>query len=1073
MRPHLLLTLLLAAPCAADEGTLLWTNGDKVPGEWLGLRDGWLEWKTQLLRDPSRLWLPRLYGWNAGERTLRRDALKGDWLVRLSDSSFFSATQPGSNNKTWTLTNPHAGDLKIAREAVVEWLRCQPAGPLRYAGPGGEPAWIPENPGKDPGQTWEMAPGGVLRTRSIDQAVSLPLILPARLRLDLWLRTNVKDRPPQFSLRIRRDGQGCEVVTWLEELVGRGDGMPARFSTLYEPRCAVVVCVDFKERQARAYDLAGREMMTWKVRGTMKGEVATSPGGKAGGLFGALAGAVAQGLVRQERANNARRNNDEIKEIENGLTLINTGADLTLERVLIREWDGQPPESRVDKSAFIELLDGRVLEGAITTVNAGKVRQESGKETSLDDVAWMSLQTLVAAADETFAAGTAAARARYGDASYFHGRLLASDTETLTCQPAWSAVPVTLRRQNLESLRWHEPEPLVGPLSNNHTHQDTLAQEPNGPRLRGRWVPAGDAKPHWRFDGDERASLINLNTDWSLQRPLPDPAAILEELPAMACLDNGEIIPVEILDWTGNSTRLRSPWSLDAKQMLPLERVRALELAGQRLQNNGFTDRGWLQVRGDAHAVTIAKDGKSVTLQPGGGIGHGSFLQGSQLNFALKGEHFYSLRLRLFTQGVQEKSPHIAILVSRSGDTAYCGVEDPRRPGQMTGNYHRIPLEHNKPSPVMLKWTAKQIEFHLAGMLAFRQNLTEKTASGTGLILEPGGMWGNAPRSCSVANLVLRHFPGARTRPALDPDTREWSLTVPRRLADDPPRHLLLAANGDVLRGTLETLDARRLRLRSGLETLEVPSERVSTLVLPRQLDQKDSKPSPAVKTTAAAKDGLWISTREGGRICLRVSSLGPRWLEGESTALGPCRLPVESVFSLSTLPPRGTQTAYDDWAFALTPEPELSGSTDAAKLVGKEAPDFKLELAGGAVFEMKKTRGKVVVLDFWASWCGPCLTSLPEVMAALREFPAERVQLLGINQGQPRAEVETFLKARDWDLACALDLDRKVSDLYGASAIPHTVIVAPDGKVARVQTGHTATSTAELVKAVRELIGE
>jgi peroxiredoxin len=85
--------------------------------------------------------------------------------------------------------------------------------------------------------------------------------------------------------------------------------------------------------------------------------------------------------------------------------------------------------------------------------------------------------------------------------------------------------------------------------------------------------------------------------------------------------------------------------------------------------------------------------------------------------------------------------------------------------------------------------------------------------------------------------------------------------------------------------------------------------------------------------------------------------------------------------------------------------------------------------------------------------------------------FPPERVKFIGVNQGEPPDQVKTFLETRRWKLDAALDSSQTVGRHYGVEGIPHTVVIAPDGKVAYVQSGATPEGEKVIANAVKQLL--
>ena len=121
---------------------------------------------------------------------------------------------------------------------------------------------------------------------------------------------------------------------------------------------------------------------------------------------------------------------------------------------------------------------------------------------------------------------------------------------------------------------------------------------------------------------------------------------------------------------------------------------------------------------------------------------------------------------------------------------------------------------------------------------------------------------------------------------------------------------------------------------------------------------------------------------------------------------------------------------------------------------VGKPAPAIELDLLAGGKFRLDDCKGKVVVLDFWASWCGPCLQAMPQVDKVAREFSEQGVTLIAINLEETPDKIKNALMRLGLETAVALDTNGRVAERYGAFDIPQTVIIGRDGKVARLFVG-------------------
>lgn len=309
---------------------------------------------------------------------------------------------------------------------------------------------------------------------------------------------------------------------------------------------------------------------------------------------------------------------------------------------------------------------------------------------------------------------------------------------------------------------------------------------------------------------------------------------------------------------------------------------------------------------------------------------------------------------------------------------------------------------------------------------------------------------------------------------ALDREKFSRLLTLPRLLRDDPPTHILCAANGDCLRGRLLGMADGNLRFAAGESQREFQRERIAAIVWlhpeGRQEGTDDDLPRPANLAHAVCADGT--------RLTFFLEEIDEHVLTGTSEILGDCQLPLDRLSELllgKGVSQAASQTAYHDWTLTLAPEPKAFQAGDEAAdgtdspLIGQPAPDFELPTIGGGTFRLSQHRGRVVVLDFWASWCAPCMKGLPKLVRVLGGVETDQAELLAINLRESAEEAGAALSRMGLDIAAALDRDGAVAGRYGATAIPHTVVIGADGRVVRVFIGSGAETEVQLKAVIRQ----
>ena len=1179
--------LILAASAQAEQAPppqkLRWNNGESIPGEIADGNADALWWKTSLFADPLEL------KWSALRRIdqpLAATATKDPFSITLRDGSHILGDLVEATDNTISIRSARQGDAVLRRSEVLSIRRLR-GGSLITAGPVGDAGWAegaakpkqgtPAPPPPAPSSIPKLitGPGGALVIPYWNRGIAFEQEVGDPSDIEIHLRSSIR---PEFRLTLEfASGQRFDIETWDEDLVvAIADEFRVIRKLAAEDRTVKLrVCWDKTTRRCAIYTPEGEPVLEWQTP-----DVKTD------------------GAAR--------------------FVLINKGRDLSMEFLRFRKWDGKAP-SRIDsKQPRIELSDGSIVRGELIRASAGTLRVKLKADSSEKDMPLSSVDALILSGDSVKSAAPEATL-NYADGTFLTGKIGSIKDGTIALRTSFADAPVNSKLEALRQLLLDLKAPDSAAKETPLSELDRVVLP--GFSLHGKFIADGADQPRWLPVGGMKAASLKGDQSFEITRAFT-PDAKLPTAPALFFTSSGDILPGSLhgLDRTG--VQMESE-IMDGKK-LPADSLTAIQFgASTQVSIDGFNDPGWRIIKGDGKTVNREKD--SLSMEPGTSIGHVAAMQGSEINLSMTSSGFSTVRLRLFCAGLEgEKSSNV--MISHWGSYVYSGLETDD--GQLADQI-RTGVETRKPLAVKLVVQEKTVELHLNGVMAQKFAIAPSSRRGAGLIIEPASLWGNTVTSITLSGFGSRSVPGHTWLPDVSTETKTQALTVPRFRKDDPARHAIIAANGDVLRGEIEGATASHFAFRSGLETLRVPRDRVKAAIwlkkplagaapsaepsqaqklldhrierrmnysngsfssligtieresaglkinrpakqddrsfpfrfggqtvgealeqicalfglkyrldkdgsivieqaptIPKGLVQKgywlkpdafSEKGSPqeilaakgvpfpggssahwqasarqltVTNTTenlnklsevlAASFGGSlgspthWLLLTSGARLGLAVEKFEPDFVLGHHPVYGACKVPMAQVFVVRTSMPEPTTTmnSLQDWRLVFAPEPvvpETGG--ESSPMLGKAAPAFKLPLLGGGDFDLAAEKGKVVVLDFWATWCGPCIKSLPGLIAAMSAFPADQVRLIGVNQGEGGEVVKRFLEARKLTLTIAMDGTQSVARQYGVDGIPHTVIVGPDGKVAWVKTGYSPDGDTEAANAVKQLL--
>ncbi|AUM13888.1 TlpA family protein disulfide reductase [Ketobacter alkanivorans] len=152
-----------------------------------------------------------------------------------------------------------------------------------------------------------------------------------------------------------------------------------------------------------------------------------------------------------------------------------------------------------------------------------------------------------------------------------------------------------------------------------------------------------------------------------------------------------------------------------------------------------------------------------------------------------------------------------------------------------------------------------------------------------------------------------------------------------------------------------------------------------------------------------------------------------------------------------------------------------LIGSATFAKTetLNGPAPDFKLPMAGKKVLKLSDLKGDVVMINFWASWCGPCREEMPLIEGIYQKYKKLGFTVYGVNVDANPKDAQQLLKETGVSFPVGYDTKNKVSELYKVDSMPSTVMVDRKGNMRFLHRGYKPGYEQDYEKQIRQLIRE
>jgi len=135
---------------------------------------------------------------------------------------------------------------------------------------------------------------------------------------------------------------------------------------------------------------------------------------------------------------------------------------------------------------------------------------------------------------------------------------------------------------------------------------------------------------------------------------------------------------------------------------------------------------------------------------------------------------------------------------------------------------------------------------------------------------------------------------------------------------------------------------------------------------------------------------------------------------------------------------------------------------------IGQPVPEIEWVTLDGQKFDTRSLRGKVVLINFFATWCGPCLEEMPHLQKDIfQKLKSKNFAMIAIGREHNSTELKDFRKKREFTIPMAADPDRKIYGRFATQYIPRSYVIAADGKIAFQSVGYTEPEFKKMLEAI------